>query len=705
MLRLDAGAAFQPRLGILGSGFSNGRLTEVSQPQRKTGFLVSMDNKKTIFFEVAAITLLTFFVYFPSLTNGFIWDDDDYITNNFSIQKAEGLKEIWFSYKPPQYYPVVFSSFWLEHQLWGLNPAGYRAINLVFHIFNALLVYVILFKLSRPLSLPAALIFALHPVQVETVAWITERKNIYGAFFYLLATFFYIRFHDSQQKKDYGFSLLSFVCALLSKSITVTFVVVPLLIRWWQGRKFRKLDFIQLTPFVLLGFAAGLNTVYLEIVRVGAKGSSWSLPLLGKLVLPGKIILFYIYKLVFPYELIFFYPRWFVDPSILWQWLPTVCVALILGLLYFYREKTGRAAFALFLCFVASLFPALGFFNVYPMMYSYVADHFQYIASISMIILLCAAAGFMAKRMVFERFAVAPETRQMAFFLALVFIAPVLGFKSFSYSKAFESRETLFTDVIQKNPGAWMAHNNLGMVYISQGKVSKAFDQFQKTLKIKPKDCTALNNLGNIYKAQGLWEKAREAYETCIAADPEYATAYNNLGLVHVHSGDLQQAREFFEKAAALDPMAHNAHLNLGLLYLQQKDYDRAMAHYNKAIAIHPYYAEAYLQLGLLYAQTGRKTEARQAFERVLEIDPDNFHAHNNMGILYSRDGQAEAALLHFREAVKLDPKSLQARYNLGEALLKLGQKNEARMHFREILQAGYRLPGQIEEFMTSTDP
>ncbi len=664
-----------------------------------------MDNKKTIIFEVAAITLITFFVYFPSLTNGFIWDDDDYIINNFSIQKTEGLKEIWFSYKTPQYYPVVFSSFWLEYQLWGQNPTGYRVVNLVFHIFNALLIYLILFKLYKPIALPAALIFALHPVQVETVAWITERKNIFGAFFYLLATFFYIRFYESQQKKDYGLSLLSFTFALLSKSITATFVIVPLLIRWWQGRKFCPRDFIQLTPFVLLGFAAGLNTVYLEIVRVGAKGSSWSLPLLGKLVLPGKIILFYIYKLVFPYELIFFYPRWSIDPSIFRQWLPSLCVALTLGLLLFYRAKVGRAAFALFLCFVASLFPALGFFNVYPMMYSYVADHFQYIASISMIILLCAAAGFIAQRMVFERFAFAPKTRQIAFIVALVIIVPILGFKSYSYSKVFKNRETLFMDVIRKNPGAWMAHNNLGMVYISKGEVSRAFDQFQQTLKIRPKDCTALNNLGNIYKARGSWEKARTAYETCLAADPEYATAHNNLGLVHVHSGDLRQARERFEKAAALDPMAHNTQLNLGLLYLQQKEYDKSMAHYQKAIAIHPYYVEAYLQMGLLYAQTGRNTKARQAFEKVLEIDPDNFHAHNNLGILYRHDGRVEAAVVHFRKAVTLDPNSLQARYNLGEALLELGQKDEARMHFREIPRAGYRLPGHIEEFMKSTDP
>ena len=669
------------------------------------GFLFSMDSKKTIIFEVTAIALLTFFIYFPSLTNGFIWDDDDYITNNFSIQKTEGLKEIWFSYKTPQYYPVVFSIFSLEHKMWGLNPTGYRVINLVFHVLNALLIYVILLKLYRPLALPAALIFAIHPVQVETVAWITERKNIYGAFFYLLATFYFIRFYDSQQKMDYGLSLLSFIFALLSKSVTATFVIVPLLIRWWQGHRFRKLDFLQLVPFVLLGFLAGLNTVYLEIVRVGAEGSSWSLPLLGKMVLPGKIILFYLYKLVFPFELIFFYPRWQIDPSILWQWLPTVCVAGILGLLYFYKEKIGRAAFALFLCFTASLFPALGFFNVYPMMYSYVADHFQYIASISMIILVCGTGEFISQKMLFEKFAIDLKAQKFALIFALAVIGSLLGFKSYSYSKVFENRETLFTDVIKKNPTAWMAHNNLGMVFIGQGEVSKAFDQFQDTPKIKPGDCTALNNIGNLYKAQGLWEKARATYETCLESDPEYATAYNNLGLVHVHSGEWEQARELFEKAAALDPMAHGTHLNLGRLYLQQKEYDRAMAHYNKAIEIHPYYVEAYLQMGLLHTQTGQKDEARQAFENVLEIEPNNFHAYNNLGILYSHDNQVMVAVTHFRKAVMLNPESIQARYNLGEALLRLGRYDEARIHFLKITQAGVRPPKHIEEFLKSTNP
>ena len=664
-----------------------------------------MSHRKTLYIQILAIVLLTSIFYYPSLTNDFIWDDDDYILNNFSIQHPQGLKDIWFSYKTPQYYPVVFTSFWIEYHTWGARPLGYHVINLLFHIFNALLIYAILLKLYKTLAFPVALLFALHPVHVETVAWITERKNIYGAFFYLLAVWFYIRFFESKHRRDYALSFLSFVLALLSKSITVTFVVVPLLIRWWQQKRLEKADVFNLIPFGLIGLLAGLNTVYLEIARVGAKGSNWSLPLLGHLVLPGKIILFYITKLVAPFKLMFFYPRWNIDPSNPWQWLPVCLVLALLTLLYIYKEKIGRGALATFFFFTASLFPALGFFNVYPMMYSYVADHFQYIASIGMILFLCGAAEFAFARLVLPRVSLSTKQRQTTLWLTLGAVSLIFGVHVISYSPVFENRETLFVDVIQKNPQAWMAHNNLGMVYITKGEISKAMDHYRETLKIKPDDCVAHTNMGNIYRDQGLWEKAKTAYETCLQADPTYPTAYNNLGLLYVHSGDLQQAQELFEKAAALDPMANDAHLNLGRLFLQQKRYKESLTHFKKTLEIHPYDKGAYLQMGMLYAQRGETKNAERAFQKVLQIDPNNIHAHNNLGLLYRKENRLPAATDHFRKAVQLAPDFIQARYNLGEALLSSGQKQAALFHFSEIARKGVALPRAIERLLRENNP
>lgn len=664
-----------------------------------------MTDKKILYLHVFAIVLATAVVYYPSLSNDFIWDDDDYILNNFSIQRPEGLKEIWFSTKTPQYYPVVFTSFWVEYHLWGQQPFGYRCVNLLFHILNALLLYTILKKLYPPLALAAALIFALHPVQVETVAWITERKNIFGAFFYLLAVFFYIRFDASGQKKNYGWSFLSFVLALLSKSITVTFVMVPLLIRWWQARRIQPVDLLRLVPFGLVGLLAGLNTIYLEIARVGAKGNNWSLPLLGHILLPGKIILFYIVKLVFPFNLSFVYPRWEIDPASFLQWIPALAIGVVLVLAYLAKDRIGRGALATLFFFAASLFPALGFFNVYPMIYSYVADHFQYIASIGMILFLCGAASFGYAEFLAPRMALNAKQEGLLLHATLLALVLVLGAQSFSHSRVFKNRETLFTDVVHKNPNAWMAHNNLGLVYLQKGEVSRAVDHYQETLKIKPGDCVALTNMGTIFRNQGAWEKAKSAYESCLMSDPEYSSAYNSLGILAIQAGDERQAQDLFEKAIALDPMAHSAHLNLGQLLLRQKRYDDALAQFQKAIGIHPYYTDAYLQMGILYAQTGENGRAEQALQKVLQIDPNHIHAANNLGILYRRENRLQPAIEQFRSAVRANPDFIPARYNLAEALLTSGQKPEALFHFAQIARAGVDLPRPIQRLLRETKP
>ena len=664
-----------------------------------------MKTEKPILLHILAIALLTAIFYYPALTNDFIWDDDDYILNNFAIQRSDGLKDIWFSYRTPQYYPVVFTSFWLEYHLWGKNPLGYHILNLVFHILNALLVYAVLSKLKPALAFPVALIFALHPVQVETVAWITERKNIYGAFFYLLALLYYLRFEASERKRDYAFSFFNFLMALLSKSITVTFVMVPLLIRWWRRQPLRRIDILRLIPFGIIGLMAGLNTIYLELVRVGAKGNNWGLPLLEHIILPGKIILFYIVKLLFPFNLMFVYPRWNIHAGNPWQWLPVSAILVFFVLGYIYRERVGRGALAAAFFFCASLFPALGFFNVYPMIYSYVADHFQYIAGIGMILFMCGAAAAAFEWLLAPRLSLTATQEQLVSRLSLSIVVLACGFQVFSYSHAFANREALFKDVIRKNPAAWMAHNNLGLVYLQKGEISKAWDHYQETLKIKPDDCVAHTNMGAIYRSRGMRDKAKAAYEACLAVEPDYSPAYNNLGLLYVDAGDLQRARELFEKAAALDPMAHQARLNLGQIFLLQKNYAAALQHYQQAIAIYPYYQDAYLQMGILYSETEDTPMARRMFQKVLQINPDNIHAHNNLGLLDRHENQLQPAIRHFREAVRLDPGFAEARFNLGETLLAVGQTREARFHFRELARQGIRLPQSIQAFLNSKTP
>jgi protein O-mannosyl-transferase len=651
-----------------------------------------MMSRKTIFIHVAMIVLLTAVSYSTSLTNGFIWDDDDYVTNNFFLRSPEGLQDIWFSSKTPQYYPVIFTSFWIEYHLWGLNPVGYHAINLIFHIFNALLIYLILFKLKKNLALPVALLFALHPVNVETVAWVTERKNIYGTFFYLCAVLFYLRFSDAHRKRDYAFSLLSFVTALLSKSITVTFVAVPLLIQWWRKR-LCKTDVFRMIPFFAIGLAAGLNTVILELFRVGAKGNNWSLPLLEHILLPGRIILFYIYKLIFPLRLIFIYPRWQLNAADPVQWLPLATVIIGLFLAYRYRESIGRGAFAALACFVLSLFPALGIFNVFPMIYSYVADHFQYTASIGMIIFLCAAVRFLFEEAAPVQRILGPGIRKAAPRVILAMVVLAFGARILSYTPAYENRKTLFADVIAKNPGTWMAYNNLGNESLKEGDIGTASHYFHKAMSLNPNDCVAYINLGNLLMINNQLDQARQSFETCLRSNPSFAAAYNNLGLIEVRLGHMEAAAADFEKAARLNPLANNAHLNLARVFFQQHDDQKAIEQCRKAIEIYPFYGEAYLQLGMIYARTNDLNAALNAFRKAARLVPGNITAQYNTGMLCKQMGNLKEARTYFRAALRLDPDSIEARYQLAEVLLSLGNKEEARQQFDILARAGVNLP------------
>jgi hypothetical protein len=293
-------------------------------------------------FQVILIVFLCLLIYVPSLKNGFIWDDDDYVFKNPWIKNPEGLKVIWFTHETPQYYPLVFTTFWLEYKLWGLNPVGYHTVNLILHILNALLVFWLALKIYPRLAFIAALLFAIHPIQVETVSWITERKNLLSLFFVLGAMLAYLRFDHTRKMKDYLLPVGMFVCAILSKSVAVCFIFVPVLYEWWQcGRiTWRKVRLSLV--FILTGFLSALYTLYLEFYHVGAHGRAFTLPFLERLMVSGRIIFFYMYKLLFPFNFMFFYPRWAVNTAIWWQWLFPLAVGLILGALIYYRKTIGR---------------------------------------------------------------------------------------------------------------------------------------------------------------------------------------------------------------------------------------------------------------------------------------------------------------------------------------------------------------------------
>ncbi|MCH7870261.1 MAG: O-GlcNAc transferase, partial [Planctomycetes bacterium] len=349
-----------------------------------------------------ALIAATIAAYGPALQGGFIWDDNDHVTHNTAVQNPSGPADIWRRLgATPQYYPLVFTSFWIEHALWGLNPFGYHLNNVLLHLLNAFLLWRVLLRLSIPAAWLAAAVFALHPLQVESAAWITERKNILSAVFYLGALLAYLRFarigpparSAAAGWRCYALALLLFVAALLSKTVTCSLPAVILLLLWWKRGRVSWRAFVPLVPMLAIGVGMGLMTVWIEKSHIGATGSEWDLSWVERTLIAGRALWFYLGKLVWPADLMFWYPRWRIDVGEWQQFIYPAAFAGLTAALWISRRRIGRAPIVSLLIFSGTLLPALGFFDVYPMRFSFVADHFQYLACIAPIALLTAGAA------------------------------------------------------------------------------------------------------------------------------------------------------------------------------------------------------------------------------------------------------------------------------------------------------------------------
>ncbi len=499
------------------------------------------------------IVLLVFLAYLPALRGGFIWDDDDYVTQNPTLHDLGGLQRLWFKVGAvPQYYPVVHTTFWLEYHLWGLNPVGYHLINVLLHATAAILLWRVLLRLQIPGAWLAAVIFALHPVEVESVAWITERKNVLSAVFYFAAALACLRFVALKEPGGpnrlrwswYLGALVLFMAALLSKTVTCSLPAALLLVCWWKKGRIQRGDVMPLLPFFVLGAGLGLMTAWIEKYHVGAQGAAWSLTLGERCLIAGRALWFYAGKLAWPVQLTFIYPRWTLETEAGWQWLFPIAAVGIMGGLWLARHRIGKGPLVAVLFFAGTLWPALGFVNVYPMRYSFVADHFQYLAGVGLIVL--AAAGLnRAPRVI-------PAT-----------LVVLLGALTWQQAGIYRDLETLWRDTLAKNPNCWLAHNNLGLLLRNQGCIEEAMEHYHQAIQINPNYAESLNNLGVALADKGWFDEAIENYRKAIRINPNYADALSNLGVALSAQGRFDEAIENQRKAIQINPNSSGALNNL----------------------------------------------------------------------------------------------------------------------------------------------
>ncbi len=560
------------------------------------------------------LVLLVLAAYFPVLSGGFIWDDDSYVTENNTLRTAEGLRYIWA--KPgatTQYYPVVHTTFWVEYHLWGLNPAGYHIVNVLLHAIGSILAWRVLAALGVPGAWLAAAIFALHPVHVESAGWITERKNVLSGVFYLSSFLIYLKHRKGGGMALYGVALLCFLLALGAKSVTASLPAAILVGLWWKNGRLAARDVVRLIPFFLCGIAAGLFTAWIERNYLGATGSEWDSTLVERTLIAGRALWFYASKIVWPAELIFFYPRWEIDSNRIDQFIYPAAALLLLVILVITRKRTGRGPLAAVLFFGGSLAPALGYINVYPFRFSFVADHFQYLASIGLIAL---AAGLLTTA--FRRIALPGGAGRIAVGGLLLIFATL----TWNRSTVFRDIEVLWRDTIKKNEGAWMAYNNLGSSLIERGEHQEAIALLQKALALKPEYARAHNNLGIALDVTGRKAEAIRHYAKVIEDDPDNVFVRNNLGVALVSLGRIDEGIRQYRSALAIRPHAPQLYTNLGLALQAQGRFEPAVSALEQAVRIVPEDAEAHFRLGLALEGTRNHPAADKQYEETLRLNP-----------------------------------------------------------------------------------
>jgi len=602
-----------------------------------------------------------------------IWDDDAYVTKP-TLQSLSGLRRIWFEVgATEQYYPVLHSAFWVENRLWGDAPMGYHLVNILLHAAAASLFGLVLLRLwgmRANAAWLAAFLFALHPVSVESVAWISEQKNTLSTVFYLGSMLAYLRFDRERRTSQYLLALGLFAAAVLSKSVAATLPGALLVIFWWQrGKLSWRRDFVPLFPWFALGATVGLFTAWVERTYIGAAGALFHLNFAERFLIAGRMFWFYWGKVFWPSPLMFIYPRWKVSSAAAWQYLFPLALAALVAALWLIRKKS-RGPLAGILLFLGALFPTSGFLNVYAFIFSYVADHWQYLAMMGVIAPAAWGWEYLGRAGISRSPASAWLQGMGASFAVAVLV--VLGVLTWRQCREYRDDRTLYLTTIAKNPGSWMSHNNLGLMLEHSGHSIEAEAEFRAAIALEPDYAGAHYNLGNIWmRTPGRLNDAVSQYEEALRLEPGYVAAHNNLGhALEKLPGRLNDAIIQFKAALRLKPDDAEAHDNLGNALRAQGRTAEAIAQYKEALRLRPTDAEAHYNLGNALIAQGRTAEATAQYEEALRLRPNDADTRNNLGNILCAEGRTPEAIAQYEEALRLRPDDASLHLNLAIALL-----------------------------------
>ncbi len=704
------------------------KITSKYIPRARWGTSLKSALPLSVLAGIVLIAVAAFLAYYPSISGGFILDDDLYVTNSRIIKAQDGVYRFWCTAEPYDYWPLANTTFWIEWRLWGMNPTGYHITNLILHIVDALLIWIILRKLSIPGAFLAAMIFTVHPVNVESVAWISQLKNVMSVLFFLLSILCYLKHLLPSISDDiyssrhttcadsahgvcgphsgadpahgvwglltggwYWLSLAAFVMAMLSKGSVIILPVLILGIIWWlrslgtvpisdstkMGRSPSiRSDLLRTAPFFVLAAVLAVVNMWFQTHGTGevVRNAGFTERLLGA----GGVVWFYLYKALLPFDLAFIYPQWNIETGNPLWWLPLSAVLIVTAVLWRYRSTWSRPFLFAWVFFCVALVPVMGIIDVGFMKYSLVADRYQHIAVIGVIALVSAGwSGWHRLTRIGARWTTAVAVLMVAAFT----------FLTCQQNGIYRDAISLYKAALAKNPNCLIAYYNLGVALYDTGKVPEAIESYRQALAIKPDYVNAQINLGGALLDLGKAQEAIVHFEQALRIDNDIPVTHNNLGLALLKTGRTQEAIEHHKQAIKLDPKYADARNNLGYALYKSGRFQEAIEYYRQALDLTPDYLKAHNNLGVALVRMGRFQEGIEHFEQVLRFNSRDFEAHNNLGSVLLDVGRVQEAIDHCRQALRLKPDDPEAHYNLGNALVKTGSLKEAIEHYGQALQ------------------
>ena len=637
---------------------------------------------------VLALVASALVSYLPAmLWGGFVWDDLSFITAESALEDLAGLKRIWFApmeVEEPFYRPLTYTTFWLEHKLWGFTPNGYHVVNVLLHAANAVLLWRILLALAVPGAWIVAAVFVVHPLHVESVAWAIERKDMLSGLLYLACVATWLRFLAAREAAGgrtvgtnwrlYGLALALLTAGLLAKNMVATLPAALLILQWWRSGRVTLTDIVLVLPFFLV--AAAFAALDLQLVSTKTP-AEFDFSFVERLLIAARAVWFYVGKLTWPADLAVIYTRWDVQPSDPLAWLPLVAGLAVAVALWLYRARLGRGPLAGALFFVVTLSPTLGFVNHTYMLFAFVADRYQYLAGIGALAVVIGAGTVAAKRLP-EAW---PEAWRRAAAVGGVAVLVLLGALTWRQAAIYRDETTFFQHVVATNPDAVGAHLNLSKALFMENRFEEALAAARIAVAQRPDSHDALVNLAAALGELERYDEAEPHLRRAIALAPEEETAepLNNLVALLYRRGDKLVQNERHDDAIAgwrealthtADPsIAFSLHIKMGRAeWARSASAAAAAPHYERALAIDESEASVLGDLASLRIAQQRYADATTLFQRALEQMPDAARFHAGLGYALYASGQANAAIASLERALALDADLDEARTHLALA-------------------------------------